>query len=142
MLHQNFHSFMLMHNHITRLNRLFHKNPLISFPFEIIFYKCTLILKLDHDWGNSILSSYNYRNNDFLRSNQYFRYLESYSAYKFQNKQLVEEGPYYKYFFHPYMQATTMFFGEFLALISFIVLKYRNPEKYKMDMLEARSKGK
>lgn len=33
------------------------------------------------------------------------------SAYKFQNKQIVYEGPYYKYFFHPYMQATTMFFG-------------------------------
>lgn len=40
------------------------------------------------------------------------------------------------------MQATTMFFGEFLALIAYFALKYRNPEKYKMDMLEARSKGK
>jgi hypothetical protein len=48
-------------------------------------------------------------------------------AYKFQNKQLVYEGPYYKYFFHPYMQATTMFFGEFLAIIAFFALKYRNP---------------
>jgi len=32
-------------------------------------------------------------------------------AYKFQNKQMVYEGEFYKYFFHPYMQATTMFFG-------------------------------
>jgi hypothetical protein len=32
-------------------------------------------------------------------------------AYKFQNKQMVFEGEFYKYFFHPYMQATTMFFG-------------------------------
>ena len=40
------------------------------------------------------------------------------------------------------MQATTMFFGEFLALIAFFALKTRNPEKFKMDMLEAKSKGK
>lgn len=40
------------------------------------------------------------------------------SAYKFQNTQYVNEGGYYKLFFHPYMQvltpiikATTMFFG-------------------------------
>ena len=26
------------------------------------------------------------------------------SAYKYQNKQMVYEGAYYKYFFHPYMQ--------------------------------------
>jgi len=32
-------------------------------------------------------------------------------AYKFQNTQYVYEGGYYKLFFHPYMQATTMFFG-------------------------------
>lgn len=32
-------------------------------------------------------------------------------AYKFQNKQMVFEGQFFKYFFHPYMQATTMFFG-------------------------------
>lgn len=32
-------------------------------------------------------------------------------AYKFQNRQYVYEGAYHKYFFHPYMQATTMFFG-------------------------------
>ena len=63
-------------------------------------------------------------------------------AYKYQNRQLVNEGPYYKYFFHPYMQATTMFFGEFLALIAYFALKTRNPEKFKMDMLEAKSKGK
>lgn len=50
-----------------------------------------------------------------------------YAAYKFQNKQLVYEGPYYKYFFHPYMQAITMFFGEFLALIAFVVRKKTNP---------------
>ena len=27
-----------------------------------------------------------------------------YTAYKFQNKQLVFEGGFYKYFFHPYVQ--------------------------------------
>lgn len=63
-------------------------------------------------------------------------------AYKFQNKQLVYEGAYYKYFFHPYMQATTMFFGEFLAIFIYIILKKRNPERYKMKMLEAQSEGK
>jgi hypothetical protein len=56
-------------------------------------------------------------------------------AYKFQNKQIVYEGSYYKYFFHPYMQAATMFFGEFLALIIFLALKKRDPEGYKMRML-------
>ena len=40
------------------------------------------------------------------------------------------------------MQATTMFFGEFLALIVFIVMTRRDPEGYKMRMLEAKSKGK
>ena len=40
------------------------------------------------------------------------------------------------------MQATTMFFGEFLALLVFIVMTRRDPEGYKMRMLEAKSKGK
>lgn len=40
------------------------------------------------------------------------------------------------------MQATTMFFGEFLALVVFFVMTKRDPEAYKMRMLEAKSKGK
>ena len=79
---------------------------------------------------------------DHLRSHQHYWYTPSYSAYKFQNRQLVYEGAFYKYFFHPYMQATTMFFGEFLALLVFIVMTRRDPEGYKMRMLEAKSKGK
>ena len=82
-----------------------------------------------------IIQSNHHRLDDFLRSNQHTWFLYSYSAYKFQNKQLVYEGPYYKYFFHPYMQATTMFFGEFIVLGGYFLLKKRNPEKYKMDML-------
>jgi len=40
------------------------------------------------------------------------------------------------------MQAATMFFGEFLAIFVFLFSKKRNPEAFKMRMLEARSKGK
>lgn len=29
------------------------------------------------------------------------------SAYRFQNRQMVYEGGYYKYFFHPYMQVAS-----------------------------------
>ena len=35
-----------------------------------------------------------------------------------------------------------MFFGEFLALVVFFVMTKRDPEAYKMRMLEAKSKGK
>ena len=35
-----------------------------------------------------------------------------------------------------------MFFGEFLALVAFLVMKKRDPEGFKMRALEAKSKGK
>lgn len=63
-------------------------------------------------------------------------------AYKFQNKQMVFEGQFYKYFFHPYMQATTMFFGEALAFAVFIFMSKRDPETFNMRRMEAKSKGK
>jgi len=34
-----------------------------------------------------------------------------------------------------------MFFGEFLALFVYIAMKRRDPESFKMRMLEAKSKG-
>lgn len=40
------------------------------------------------------------------------------------------------------MQAATMFFGEFLALFVYFFMRARNPELYKMRMLEAKSQGK
>ena len=40
------------------------------------------------------------------------------------------------------MQATTMFFGEFLSLVVFMVMKRRNAEGFKMRELEAKSQGK
>jgi drug/metabolite transporter (DMT)-like permease len=63
-------------------------------------------------------------------------------AYKFQNKQMVFEGQFYKYFFHPYMQATTMFFGEALAFAVFYFMSKRDPETFNVRKMEAKSKGK
>ena len=40
------------------------------------------------------------------------------------------------------MQATTMFFGEFLSLLVFFAMKRRDPEGFKMRELEAKSQGK
>lgn len=92
--------------------------------------------------SNSFIQRNHHQLNDSFWCHKYIRFVFFYIAYKFQNKQLLNEGPYYKYFFHPYMQATTMFFGEFIVLGGYFLLKRRNPEKYKMSMLEARSKGK
>lgn len=55
---------------------------------------------------------------------------------------MVYEGQYFKYFFHPYMQAATMFFGEALALLIYYVMKSRDEEGHKMRMLDAKSKNK
>lgn len=40
------------------------------------------------------------------------------------------------------MQAITMFFGEFLSLLVFFLMTRRDPEGYKLRMMEAKSKGK
>ena len=55
---------------------------------------------------------------------------------------MVYEASYYKLFFHPYMQATTMFLGEFLCLGLFFLQKRRDPDAYKLKQLEAKSKNK
>jgi hypothetical protein len=55
---------------------------------------------------------------------------------------MVYEGAYYKLFFHPYMQATTMFVGEALCYLLFIIQIRRDPDAYKMKQLEAKSSGK
>lgn len=64
------------------------------------------------------------------------------SAFKLQNNQYVYEGPYFKLFFHPYMQTLTVFLGNLLALFFFYIKRRRDPEGHKMKMLEAKSQGK
>jgi hypothetical protein len=39
------------------------------------------------------------------------------------------------------IKATTMFFGEFLALFIFLALRKKDPEGFKMRALEAQSRG-
>lgn len=47
---------------------------------------------------------------------------------------MVYEGSYFKYFFHPYMQATTMFVGEFLCIFLYLFMKRRDPEAFTRRM--------
>ena len=59
-------------------------------------------------------------------SHQHHRYFVTQSAFKFQNKQFVYEASYYKLFFHPYMQAMTIFLAEALVYIVFEIRKRRD----------------
>lgn len=115
----------------------------VIFLIKILIKKLILVITLKiYNVESWFLQGNHHWIDDILRCNQHLRLKVDNLAYKFQNKQFVFEGPYYKYFFHPYMQATTMFFGEFMMLGVFFLLKSRNPEKFKMSMLDARSKGK
>lgn len=47
-------------------------------------------------------------------------------AFKMQNSQIVYEGSYVKYFFHPYIQVCSMFIGEALMLPIFLLMRKLN----------------
>jgi hypothetical protein len=55
--------------------------------------------------------------------------------FKVQNTQVVYEGAYVKYFFHPYIQTCTMFIGEALMLPVFLLLRRANQEAYRTKEL-------
>ena len=47
-------------------------------------------------------------------------------AFKVQNSQIVYDGAFVKYFFHPYIQTSTMFLGEALMLPIFLIMRAFN----------------
>ncbi|EAS07726.3 nucleotide-sugar transporter (macronuclear) [Tetrahymena thermophila SB210] len=59
-------------------------------------------------------------------------------VYKAQNSYHTEQGGQFN---HPFMQAVTMFFGEFICIFLYFYYKKYNKEQYQLELQEAKEKG-